>query len=54
MSVLIKGMKMPKKCGDCPCYDMDQDCCEITFDAVSCLDISGQNNCPLIEVKEDE
>ena len=55
MSILIKGMKMPKKCDECPLgYEED-----IKWYACSALGLSFRNpngriypdECPLVEVK---
>lgn len=53
MSVLIKGMEMPKNCWECSLSDVDDDygrCC--LFSGIACLNIGRQDNCPLVEVKE--
>ena len=55
MSVLIKGVKMPKACYECPCqYDLIscqaldfESICEEGFDCT----IQRLPNCPLVEVK---
>lgn len=50
MSVLIKGMEMPKSCKDCPCrkfaynnWDRPYNYCGVTGDVTFV-------NCPLVEV----
>ena len=48
--MILIDMEMPKKCGDCPCYCIDLDCCEISFETVSSLQLSRQGNCPLQEL----
>ena len=53
MSVLIKGMEMPGKCENCPCYDyIDYVCraddCFAPFDVENPEERS--EHCPLIEV----
>lgn len=51
MSVLIKGMEMPKNCWECALSDIDDDfgrCC--LFSGIACLTIGRQDNCPLIEI----
>lgn len=51
MSILIKGMEMPKNCWECSLSDVDDDygrCC--LFSGIACLNIGRQNNCPLIEI----
>lgn len=51
MSIIIKGMKMPKNCAECKCTWVDDDynkvCC---FTDVVALSIGRQDNCPLIEL----
>lgn len=55
MSVLIKGMEMPKSCGDCP-FDYDCFCCAITLHNFFILDenfdftTERASDCPLVEV----
>ena len=59
MSILIKGMEMPKECYDCPVYNSEFCCCNITDtepwqgheddDPVPIPD-----DCPLIEVQEQK
>lgn len=49
MSVLIKGMRMPKSCGECFFYD--NGCCSVTMYIV--LLKRGEDKpkwCPLVEV----
>ena len=51
MSVLIKGMEMPKNCCECSLSDVDDDygrCC--LFIGIACLNIGRQDNCPLVSV----
>ena len=53
MSVLIKGMEMPGKCENCPCYDyIDYVCraddCFAPFDVENPEERS--EHCPLIEI----
>ena len=50
MSVLIKGMEMPKSCKDCPCrkfaynnWDRPYNYCDVTGDVTFV-------NCPLVEI----
>lgn len=55
MAILIKGVKMPAYCYECPlCYD--NLCCmalnESFKDADGDLDFKRKDNCPLIEVTE--
>ena len=54
MSILIKGMKLPEKCEDCPCYDyIDYVCraddCFAPFDVENPEERS--EHCPLIEIR---
>lgn len=56
MSILIKGIKMPKCCADCPCF-YDFISCQALFDGTDDFSMSGFDefkerlpNCPLIEV----
>lgn len=56
MSVLIKGIKMPKCCADCPCF-YDFISCQALFDGTDDFSMSGFDefkerlpNCPLVEV----
>ena len=53
MSVLIKGMEMPKNCGECPCYYETEGCwrdeCQVLhkeYKASECR----PSWCPLIEI----
>lgn len=53
MSVIIKGMKMPEKCENCPCYDyIDYVCraddCFAPFDVENPEERS--EHCPLVEI----
>lgn len=51
MSVLVRGMEMPKNCWECSLSDVDDDygrCC--LFSGIACLNIGRQDNCPLVEV----
>lgn len=53
MSFLIKGMDMPEKCEDCPCYDyIDYVCraddCFAPFDVENPEERS--EHCPLVEI----
>ena len=56
MSVLIKGMEMPKNCLECELKALgallDEYYCPIT--KIDCLSIGRQNDCPLEEVPEHE
>lgn len=56
MSVLIKGIKMPKCCADCPCF-YDFISCQVLFDGTDDFSMSGFDeykmrlpNCPLVEI----
>lgn len=56
MSVLIKGIKMPKCCADCPCF-YDFISCQALSDGTEDFSASGFDefrerlpNCPLVEV----
>jgi hypothetical protein len=49
MSILIKGMQMPKECLDCPMCDINDDCVlqkDERFDTWE----EQKKDCPLIEV----
>lgn len=51
MSILIKGMKMPKNCAECEisqAYDIRSTWCPLTFSTQA--ELKKQDNCPLIEV----
>ena len=51
MSVLIRSMKMPKECGECPLYSSIDDVCQ--FDQTdTCYDKKRPWWCPLVEVSE--
>ena len=53
MSVLIKGMEMPKSCLECKIKSWDEDGDYICpFSEVVCLNIGRQYDCPLIEVPD--
>jgi len=57
MSVLIKGMDMPKGCADCPCF-YDYICCQALPDRKGHIPWGNGfdefnerlENCPLVEV----
>ena len=56
MSVLIKGMEMPKNCGECPLIDQDYGICPM-IDGYMFVGSKRQDRhplCPLEEVKEEE
>lgn len=51
MSVIVKGMEMPKNCWECSLSDIDDDfgrCC--LYSGIACLTIGRQDNCPLVEI----
>lgn len=52
MSILIKGMEMPKSCLDCILATFDYEDGEryCPFTNTVCLNIGRQKDCPLIEV----
>lgn len=52
MSILIKGMEMPKNCCECILTEWNNrdDVCR--FSGISALNIGRQADCPLIEVEE--
>ena len=52
MSVIIKGMPMPKNCGECgiAAWDSDDGCYRCPFSEAIILSIGRHNDCPLIEV----
>ena len=47
MSILVKGMKMPRDCCDCPCHNGENGRCQIAKEVTG-----GKRpyDCPLIEV----
>lgn len=50
MSVLIKGMEMPKYCYTCPAYDYIHSTCCVLHTEVKDLDDKRYKDCPLVEV----
>ena len=51
MSILIKGMDMPKRCWECPCYNQEFFMCQVT--EIEDYDDDGtqrREDCPLIEI----
>lgn len=52
MSVLIKGMEMPRNCCECAIRSYDangqEEYCPIT--GIECLSIGRQDDCPLVEI----
>lgn len=62
MSVLVRGMKMPTNCSDCP-LNYDQMMCVVTgtrwwSDTMVLMNFDSDkerlHDCPLVEVKEGE
>lgn len=51
MSILIKGMEMPKNCWSCPFHDDVDDCILLNQ---SCMKVWGEtkrlDDCPLVEI----
>ena len=62
MSVIVKGMKMPENCGECPICRHDSmdgvqmEQCNLTLDTFDSNDsvrwVRRADNCPLFEVKD--
>lgn len=54
MSVLIRGMKMPKNCLECEIKAWGEDFNEhvCPFSGILCLSIGRQDDCPLVELPE--
>ena len=52
MSILIKGIEMPKTCADCRLTTWNGEDTVCPFSRVSALNIGRQVDCPLIEVPE--
>lgn len=50
MSVLIKGMEMPKYCYTCPAYDYIKSFCCVLRTKVINLNDNRYKDCPLVEV----
>ena len=50
MSILIKGMEMPKNCEECAIKSWDTEDYVCPFSGVSTLCISRQADCPLVPV----
>lgn len=51
MSILIKGMSMPKNCAECDisqAYDIRSTWCPLTFTTQA--ELKRQDNCPLVEL----
>ncbi len=56
MSVLIEGVKMPKNCKECPCFNLKYDkwaWCQVK-DSPLIPPYERTNWCPLVEVKSEE
>ena len=54
MAILIKGMKMPDSCGECPLHDGEYGWCNANTDIVMSFD-ERPRSCPIIEeVKQDD
>lgn len=60
MSVIVRGMEMPKSCSDCP-LNFDQIACDVTLtrwwsDTMVLMNFDSDKerlpNCPLVEVNE--
>ena len=54
MSVLIKGMKMPRNCLECGIKEWEEGFneYECPFNEILCLSIGKQDDCPLVELPE--
>ena len=55
MSILIRGMEMPKNCWECSLTNIDDDfgrCC--LYSGIACLTIGRQDNCPLVDNPEPQ
>lgn len=50
MSILIKGMKMPESCWNCPCIDGEYGECNISGKRIR-SDKGRHAECPLIELR---
>lgn len=50
MSILIKGMAMPKNCGDCPCYYYEYKECNAIGGRMVFRNATPPTDCPLIEL----
>ena len=49
MAILIKGMKMPDSCGECPLHDGEYGWCNANTDIVMSFD-ERPRSCPLVEL----
>jgi len=63
MSILIKGIKMPDCCDDCPCYhrtESDNEYCwvepddNLVYTPIELMRTTRPDWCPLVEVKDQE
>lgn len=51
MSVLVKGMEMPKNCMECAIRSWSPDECDVCpFSGIIALCMGVQHDCPLVEV----
>ena len=52
MSVLIKGIEMPKNCLDCPCLNSEEMYCQVTGKnlGLAFASLYKASGCPLVEV----
>lgn len=48
--IVIKGMKMPKKCVECPMYQQSGINVYCGADYVGIDNVYKRNNCPLVEI----
>ena len=57
MSILIKGMEMPKSCDECPCLADHYKACNLTgnyFTEPTMIHKNRLPNCPLVEIPSDD
>ena len=58
MSVLIKGINMPKSCKECACRETDAFSYDLSWCCLNQADIADKNilspNCPLVEVHDNQ
>jgi len=53
MSILIKGVKMPKSCGDCPCQQEEYGYCQVIEEEARFCDYTSRPEwCPLVALPE--
>ena len=50
MSILIRGMKKPKNCDECPIKAWEDEWYVCPFSGVTTLSIGCQDSCPLVEI----